>query len=120
MRVFRLIVLQLFGFLIGSISIILAQVDPYPRSLLQLGADQTLSGQGPQSIYAYYYDNNPAFLRTNVTLRLAVAPVYFDGELGFREVLPQTDMGIGLNGVGFGEKYYEVRRWQLRLGAASA
>ena len=110
MRAFRLILLQLVGFLFGSISIIWAQVDPYPRSLLQLGADQTLSGQGPQSIYAYYYYNNPAFLRTNVTLRLAVAPIYFDGELGFREVLPQTDMGIGLNGGGFGENYYEVRQ----------
>lgn len=30
-----------------------AQIDPYPRSLLQLGYDQSLSGQGPQSLYAY-------------------------------------------------------------------
>lgn len=89
---------------------VLAQVDPYPRSLLQLGADQTLSGQGPQSIYAYYYYNNPAFLRTNVAIRLAIAPVYFDGEIGFRDVLPQTDVGLGINGGGFGENYYEMRQ----------
>ena len=70
--------------MLGSASMALAQIDPYPRSLLQLGYDQSLSGQGPQSLYAYYYYNNPGFLRTNVALRLAVAPVYLDGEIGFR------------------------------------
>jgi hypothetical protein len=88
----------------------LAQIDPYPRSLLQLGYDQSLSGQGPQSLYAYYYYNNPEFLRTNVALRLAVAPVYLDGEIGFRQLLPRTDVGIGINGGGYGENYYEVRQ----------
>ncbi len=71
---------------LGDVSSALAQIDPYPRSLLQLGYDQSLSGQGPQSLYAYYHYNNPEFLRTNVTLRLAVAPVYFDGEIGFRQL----------------------------------
>ena len=97
--------------LLGSASLALAQIDPYPRSLLQLGYDQSLSSQGPQSLYAYYYFNNPAFLRTNMALRLAVAPVYFDGELGFRQLLsPHTDVGIGISGGGFGENYYEVRQ----------
>lgn len=97
------------GLILGNTA--LAQIDPYPRSLLQLGYDQSLSGQGPQALYVYYYYNNPAFLRTNIALRLAVAPVYFDGELGFRQLLsPNTDVGIGLNGGTYGENYYEVRQ----------
>ena len=98
------------GLMLGSGSMALAQIDPYPRSLLQLGYDQSLPGQGPQSLYAYYYYNNPEFLSTNVALRLAVAPVYLDGEIGFRQLLPYTDVGIGINGGGYGENYYEVRQ----------
>lgn len=95
----------------GGILPALAQIDPYPRSLIQLGYDQPISGLGPQSLYAYYYYNDPQFLRTNMSLRMAVAPVYFDGEIGFRELLsPQTDVGIGINGGGFGENYFEVRQ----------
>ena len=90
----------------------LAQVDPYPRSLLQLGLDQNLSGQGPQSLYAYYYYNNPEFLRTNMALRLAVAPVYLYGEIGFRQLLPRTDVGIGIVGGALGENYYEINQGQ--------
>ena len=95
---------------LGSAAPALAQIDPNPRSLLQLGYDQSLSGRGPQSLYAYYYYNDPEFLRTNVALRLAVAPVYFYGELGFRQVLPHTDVGLGIRGGAFGNDYYEVRR----------
>ena len=51
------------------------------------------------------------FVRTNVALRLAVAPIYFDGEVGFRQLLSsQTHLGIGINGGGYGENYYEVRQ----------
>ena len=99
------------GLVLGCAPMTLAQIDPYTRSLLQLGYDQSLSSQGPQSLYAYYYYNNPGLLRTNVALRLAVAPVYFDGEIGFRQLLsPHTDVGIGINGGGYGENYYEVRQ----------
>ena len=101
--------------LCGS-SLGLAQVDPYSRSLLELGYDQSLSGKGPQSLYAYYYYNNPAFVSTNMALRLAVAPVYLYGELGFRRVLPRTDVGIGLSGGGFGENYYEINQGQYLKG----
>jgi hypothetical protein len=111
MRLRALLILMAIGLVPGSASMALAQIDPYPRSLLQLGYDQSLSGQGPQSLYAYYYYNNPEFLRTNMALRLAVAPVYFDGEIGFRQLLSQrTDVGIGINGGGYGENYYEVRQ----------
>jgi len=100
--------LALFG---AGAQVAWAQLDPYPRNLLQLGYDLSLSDQGPQALYAYYYYNNPTFLRTNMTLRLAVAPIYLDGELGFRGLIsPQTDLGIGLSGGGFSENYYEIRK----------
>jgi hypothetical protein len=100
-----------FALLLGSALAVWAQIDPYPRNLVQLGYDYSLSGKGPQSLYAYYYYNNPAFVSTNVALRLAVAPVYLDGEIGFRGLLsPHTDVGLGLSGGGFGENYYGIRQ----------
>ena len=106
------------GLVLGSASMVLAQIDPYARNLVQLGYDQSLSGKGPQAVYVYYYYNNPAFLHsTNMALRLAVAPVYLDGEIGFRQLLsPHTDVGIGFNGGGFGENYYEIRQGRYYEG----
>jgi hypothetical protein len=90
---------------------IFAQIDPYRRNLVELGYDQPIVGQGPQAAYAYYYFNNPEFISTNMALRLAVAPVYLDGELGFKQLLsPHTDVGIGLYGGAYGDNYYEVRQ----------
>ena len=87
-----------------------AQVDPYPRDLIQLGYDQPFEGRSPLGAYAFYYHNQPDFLRTNLTLRLAVAPVYLDSELGFTGLLgPNTDLGIGLAGGGYADGYSEVR-----------
>jgi hypothetical protein len=80
---------------------------------VELGYDLPVTGRGPQAIYAYYYYSKPEFLRTNIALRLAVAPVYFDGELGFRGVAgPNTDLGAGLSGGGFSDNYYEIRQGQ--------
>lgn len=93
----------------------LGQIDPYRRSLLHLGYDQPIGGQGPQAIYAYYYYNNPEISGTNTALRLAIAPAYVDGELGFRQLLsPTTDVGIGFYGGAFGDNYYEVRQGDYR------
>jgi hypothetical protein len=52
--------------------------------------------------------NQPDSLgNTNLTLRLAVAPVYLDSELGIAQVLgPDTDLGVGLAGGGFADSYY--------------
>jgi hypothetical protein len=86
-----------------------AQVDPYSRNQIQLGYDQPLSGRGPQALYLYYYLNVPEFFSTNVTLRLAVAPVYFDGEVGIR-LSSSTDLGVGVFGGAYGDNYYEVRQ----------
>ena len=106
-----------FGLVLASAHMAFAQIDPYPRNLLQLGYDQSLPGKGPQSAYAYYYYNNPQFMRTNVALRLAVAPIYFDGEVGFRQLLsPHTDVGIGISGGGYADNYYEVRQGRYLKG----
>jgi hypothetical protein len=87
----------------------LAQVDPIKRDLIQLGYNQAFEGHAPFAGYAFYYHNQPDFLRTNLTLRLAVAPVYLDSEFGFVQGLgPNTDFGIGLAGGGFADSYNEI------------
>jgi hypothetical protein len=89
----------------------LAQIDPVSRNLFQFGYNGALEGHPPLAAYAFYYRNEPGFLRTNLTLRLAVAPTYLDSELGIREALgPQTDLGIGVAGGGFADGYAEIRR----------
>src|SRR5450432_4531147 len=87
----------------------LAQVDPVPRDLVQFGYNQAFEGHPPLAGYAYYYHNQPDFLRTNLTLRLAVAPVYLDANLGFINGLgPNTDFAIGLAGGGYADSYNEI------------
>ncbi len=88
-----------------------AQIDPARRELIQLGYNQHLEGRGPIAAYGFYYRNEPHFLqRTNLTLRLAIAPVYLDSELGIAEVLgPNTGLGFGLAGGGFADSHSEVR-----------
>src|SRR4029077_9563929 len=88
----------------------LAQIDPVRRDLIQFGYNQPTEGREPLSGYAYYYHNDPNFMRTNLTLRLAVAPTYLDSELGFSHALgPETDLAIGLAGGGFADSYNEIR-----------
>jgi hypothetical protein len=88
-----------------------AQIDPVRRDLLELGYSQPANGHAPLAAYGFYYLNRPGFVQTNLTLRLAIAPVYLDGELGIRGVLgPNTDLGIGVTGGGFADSYEEVRR----------
>ena len=94
-----------------------AQIDPVKRDLLQFGYNQPLQGKGPLAGYAFYYHNQPDFLHTNVTLRLALAPVYLDSELGFVHGLgPQTDFAIGAAGGGFADSYNEVDAGQYKKG----
>ena len=60
--------------------------------------------------YAFYYHNEPNFLQTNLTLRLAVVPVFVDSELGILEALsPNTDLALGLSGGGFADSFSEIR-----------
>lgn len=95
-------------------SVALGQIDPEKRQLIQFGYNQPWEGHGPLSGYAFYYRNEPGFLRTNITLRLAIAPGYLDSEIGFKDVLPErTDIGIGVAGGGFADSYFEVRHGRL-------
>ena len=87
-----------------------AQIDPVKRDLFQFGYNQPLEGRAPVAGYAYFYHNQPDFLRTNLTLRIALAPVYLDSELGFVHGLgPNTDFGIGVAGGGCADSYNEIR-----------
>jgi hypothetical protein len=87
-----------------------AQVDPIRRELIQLGYNQPLEGKGPLAVYAFYFLNKPNFLdHTNLTLRLAVAPVYMDSEVAVSQVFgPYTDVGFGLAGGGYADSYYSI------------
>jgi hypothetical protein len=86
-----------------------AQIDPVKRDLIQLGLNEAFEGHAPFAGYAFYYHNQPDFLRTNLTLRLSLAPVYLDSEFGFVGGLgPHTDFAIGLAGGGFADSYNEI------------
>lgn len=94
-----------------------AQIDPVKRDLIQFGYNQPLEGQAPLAAYAFYYHNQPNFTRTNLTLRLALAPVYLDSELGFVHGLgPQTDFAVGAAGGGFADSYSEIDAGQYKKG----
>src|ERR1700690_1356780 len=93
------------------------QIYPVKRNLIQLGYNQPVEGHSPFAGYAFYYHNQPNFLRTTLTLRLALAPVYLDSELGFVHGLgPNTDFAIGLAGGGFADSYSEIRGGNYRPG----
>jgi hypothetical protein len=104
-----LILLLLFSIAPFSVR---AQIDPDKRQLIHLGYNAPLEGKGPLAAYGFYYLNKPNFLQhTNLTLRLAVAPLYIDTELGFTGLLgPNTDVGVGMSGGGFADSYYEIRK----------
>ena len=87
------------------------QIDPFKRELIEFGYNSALEGHAPLSAYAFYYRIQPGFLRTNLTLRLAVAPTYLDSELGISHVFGEnTDLGIGVAGGGYADSYPEIRQ----------
>jgi hypothetical protein len=88
-----------------------AQIDPEKRRLAQFGFNQPIEGRSPISGYGFYYLNQPHFFHTNLTLRLAIAPVYVDGELGYSGLLgPNTDLAVGVAGGAFADSFSEIRR----------
>jgi hypothetical protein len=104
--------------LVGCTSPFLAhsQVDPFPRELIQLGYNASFEGHAPLAGYAFYFRNEPNFLHTNITLRLAVAPTYLDSEVGFSHLLGEnTDLGVGIAGGGFADSYSEIRQGVYRI-----
>ncbi|HUR47041.1 MAG TPA: hypothetical protein VMZ27_14275, partial [Candidatus Saccharimonadales bacterium] len=95
---------------LAAVPSLFAQIDDSRRELIQLGYNQQLVGKAPLSAYAFYFLNQPGWYRTNLTLRLAVAPVYLDSELGFKEFFgPNTHFGVGISGGGFADSYSEIR-----------
>lgn len=85
------------------------QLDPEKRRLVQLGYNQHLEGRGPIAGYGFFYYNEPEFFKTNLAFRIAVAPIYVDAELGFKNLITQnTDFGIGIAGGGFADSFSEV------------
>jgi hypothetical protein len=93
----------------------LSQIDPFPRELIQVGYNASFEGHAPLAGYAFYYRNQPDFLHTNLTLRLAIAPTYLDSELGFSHLLGEnTDLGVGLAGGGYADSYSEIRQGKFR------
>ncbi len=102
--------LAIFLLLLSIAPTVRAQIDPTERRLLQLGYNKNIEGRGPTAGYAFFYYNQPGFGQTNLTLRVAIAPVYLDSELGIANVLgPNTDIGLGMAGGGFAEGFSEVR-----------
>ncbi|HVE14096.1 MAG TPA: hypothetical protein VNI01_11925 [Elusimicrobiota bacterium] len=87
-----------------------AQVDTARRDLIQLGYDRPLSRHAPVDGYVFYYMNRQLD-RKDMYLRLVVAPVYLDSELGIRGFMDKwTDLGIGVGGGGFAQSYSEIRQ----------
>ncbi len=88
-----------------------AQIDPDKRDLLQIGYNAVFEGKQPFSGYAFYYHNEPDFIKTNLTMRMALSPTYMDSELGVSGLLGQyTDVGFGLAGGGFADSYNEIHQ----------
>ena len=86
-----------------------AQIDPAPRQLLHLGANTSLTDSGPLGACAFYYWNMPNVPTTNQFLRLVIAPVYIDSELGFKGLLGEnTDLAVGAFGGLYANSYQEV------------
>jgi len=86
-----------------------AQIDPAPRKILHAGVDVPMKDQGPFGAYLFYYWNMPDLPATNQTLRLVIAPMYVDSELGFKNLLgDNTDFAVGAFGGMFANSYQEV------------
>jgi hypothetical protein len=93
------------------------QIDPYERQLLHVGYNQPLEGKSPLAAYAFYLHNQTNFLREDWTLRAAVAPVWLDAQLGWKNLLgPQTDVGLIVAGGGFARTYNEIRLGDWKEG----
>ena len=85
------------------------QIDPVKRELIPVRLQRGAGGT-PAALRLRLLLLEPArFLRTNLTLRLAVAPTYLDSELGIRHALSEnTDLGIGMAGGAFADNYEEI------------
>jgi hypothetical protein len=96
---------------------VLAQIDDQKRYLLEGGYEDGLGNPGPNSAYAFLYMNRPDIAGKGTALRMAVAPVYLDAELGVPGLLGgRTDAGFGFSGGGYAFSRKEVVRGDQRFG----
>ena len=94
-----------------------AQIDDARRFQLEGGFEQGLGETGPKSPYLFAYLNRPGVYGSSTTLRLALAPVYLDGEVGFTNAFGHySDAGIGLSGGGYAFGQTEVYRGDEKRG----
>jgi hypothetical protein len=94
-----------------------AQIDPSRRLQLEAGYEQGGAQPGPKSPYAFLYLNDPGVFHSSETLRMAIAPVYIDSELGIPDGFgPFADAGIGFSGGGYAFGQTEVFRGDERRG----
>lgn len=94
-----------------------AQIDPSRRFQLEGGYEQGFLQPGPGAPYFFVYLNRPNVLHSSTTLRLAVAPVYVDSELGVRDAFgPYADASLGFSGGGYAFGQTEIFRGDERRG----
>lgn len=96
-----------------------AQIDDSRRLLLEAGYEDGVANPGPSAPYAFLYLNRPRVAGPGSALRIAVAPVYADAELGLPGIFgSRTDLGLGLSGGGYAFGHAEVRRGDEKAGEA--
>lgn len=94
-----------------------AQIDDAKRLLAEVGYEDALANPGPSGAYAYLYMNRPGVAGPGSALRLALAPVYADAELGIPGIFgTRTDLGLGFSGGGYAFSRQETVRGDQRHG----
>ncbi len=95
--------------LIGISPPAVAQIDPEPRTNIELGFEGPMRGNGPVSGYGFLLLNRPHFKYDDLYLRVVVSP-YSMVEI-IRDNLPARNHAIGINiGGGFFENNFnEIR-----------
>jgi len=94
-----------------------AQIDDSRRLLLEAGYEDGLGNPGPSAPYAFLHLNRPRIAGPGSALRLVIAPVYADAELGLPGLFgTKTDLGLGLSGGGYAFGHAQVDRGDERPG----
>lgn len=94
-----------------------AQIDDTRRTLFEGGFEDGLFSPGPSGAYAFLYLNRPGVAGPGSALRVALAPVYADVELGLPSVFGSgIDAGLGFSGGGYAFSRKEVVRGDQRIG----
>lgn len=103
--------------LLLSVAPATAQIDDTKRFMLEGGNEDALGSPGPGSPYSFLYLNRPGAAGPGSALRIALAPVYADIELGLPGVFgSRTDLGLGFSGGGYAFGHSEVKRGDEKPG----